>query len=60
MLIILFLVIGLVIIFLIMFVVGVIFNGLVGIINVVLEKGGMVVGFIFGLIFLLMVMFGLY
>ncbi|MGQ4818730.1 PTS transporter subunit EIIC, partial [Enterococcus faecium] len=35
-------------------------NGLVAIINVVLEKGGMVAGFTLGLTFLPMVMFGLH
>ena len=39
---------------------GAISNGLVGIINVVLEKGGMVAGFTLGLTFLPMVMFGLH
>ena len=54
------LVIGLATIFLIMPVAGAISNGLVGIINVVLEKGGMVAGFTLGLTFLPMVMFGLH
>ena len=52
--------IGLATIFLIMPVAGAISNGLVGIINVVLEKGGMVAGFTLGLTFLPMVMFGLH
>ncbi|WP_207696060.1 PTS system IIBC component [Enterococcus sp. DIV0212c] len=54
------LVIGLITIFLIMPVAGFISNSLVGVINVVLEKGGMLAGFTLGLTFLPMVMFGLH
>lgn len=54
------LVIGLATIFFIMPVAGVISNSLVGIINTVLEKGGMVAGFTLGVAFLPMVMFGLH
>ncbi|MGX7148646.1 PTS transporter subunit EIIC [Enterococcus ureasiticus] len=54
------LVIGLVTIFLIMPVAGFISNSLVGVINVVLEKGGMLAGFTLGVTFLPMVMFGLH
>lgn len=54
------LVIGLITIFLIMPVAGLISNSLVGVINVVLEKGGMLAGFTLGATFLPMVMFGLH
>ncbi|MBO0473292.1 PTS system IIBC component [Enterococcus sp. DIV0840] len=54
------LVIGLITIFLIMPVAGFISNSLVGVINVVLEKGGMLAGFTLGATFLPMVMFGLH
>lgn len=54
------LVIGLATIFLIMPVAGLISNGLVGVINTVLEKGGMLAGFTLGATFLPMVMFGLH
>jgi PTS system sucrose-specific IIC component len=54
------LVIGLVTIFLIMPVAGLISNSLVGVINVVLEKGGILAGFTLGATFLPMVMFGLH
>ncbi|ALS00835.1 permease [Enterococcus silesiacus] len=54
------LVIGLVTIFLIMPVAGFISNSLVGAINIVLEKGGMLAGFTLGATFLPMVMFGLH
>lgn len=54
------LVIGLITIFLIMPVAGLISNSLVGIINFVLEKGGMFAGFTLGATFLPMVMFGLH
>lgn len=54
------LVIGLLTIFLIMPVAGLISNSLVGSINVILERGGMLAGFTLGLTFLPMVMFGLH
>lgn len=54
------LVIGLITIFLIMPVAGLISNSLVGVINVVLEKGGILAGFTLGATFLPMVMFGLH
>lgn len=54
------LVIGLATIFLIMPIAGVISNSLVGVINTILEKGGIVAGFTLGLTFLPMVMFGLH
>ncbi|WP_430603876.1 PTS system IIBC component [Enterococcus sp. DIV0724b] len=54
------LVIGLITIFLIMPVAGFISNSLVGVINIVLEKGGMLAGFTLGATFLPMVMFGLH
>lgn len=54
------LVIGLATIFLIMPVAGVISNSLVGVINTILERGGMFAGFTLGLTFLPMVMFGLH
>ncbi|WP_086312897.1 PTS system IIBC component [Enterococcus sp. 7F3_DIV0205] len=54
------LLIGLITIFLIMPVAGFISNSLVGVINVVLEKGGMLAGFTLGATFLPMVMFGLH
>ena len=54
------LIIGITTIFLIMPVAGLISNSLVGGINVVLERGGMLAGFTLGLTFLPMVMFGLH
>lgn len=54
------LLIGLITIFLIMPVAGFISNSLVGVINIVLEKGGMLAGFTLGATFLPMVMFGLH
>ncbi|MGX7245213.1 PTS transporter subunit EIIC [Enterococcus quebecensis] len=54
------LVIGLITIFLIMPIAGFISNSLVGVINVVLEKGGILAGFTLGATFLPMVMFGLH
>lgn len=54
------LVIGLTTMFLIMPVAGVISSSLVGSINFVLQKGGMVAGFVLGATFLPMVMFGLH
>nr|WP_242585271.1 PTS transporter subunit EIIC [Enterococcus sp. DIV0242_7C1] len=52
--------IGLITIFLIMPIAGLISNSLVGVINVVLEKGGILAGFTLGATFLPMVMFGLH
>lgn len=54
------LLIGLVTIFLIMPIAGVLSNSLIGIIDVVLKKGGIIAGFTLGLTFLPMVMFGLH
>ncbi|MGC6767836.1 PTS transporter subunit EIIC [Enterococcus sp. LJL128] len=54
------LVIGLTTIFLIMPIAGFISNSLVGIINTVLQTGGAFAGFVLGLTFLPMVMFGLH
>lgn len=54
------LVIGLTTIFLIMPIAGFISDNLVGAINTVLEKGGMIAGFTLGATFLPMVMFGLH
>ncbi|MDR1567223.1 MAG: PTS transporter subunit EIIC [Streptococcaceae bacterium] len=54
------LVIGLATIFLIMPIAGMVSNSLVGVINTILEKGGIVAGFTLGLTFLPMVMFGLH
>lgn len=59
-LIIVLLVVGVFIIFLVMLIVGVILNSLVGVIEWILNVGGVILGFVLGLFFLLMVMFGLY
>ncbi|MBP2100129.1 PTS transporter subunit EIIC [Enterococcus rivorum] len=54
------LIIGLLTIFIIMPVAGLISDSLVGTINIILEKGGILAGFTLGISFLPMVMFGLH